>query len=78
MVGLDTTSQMKTNEDICAENIKKIVLEQLFIFLSVLMFRRSPESSHCDPRQILNEEFWPLHRISVSMQLIPVVKHLNM
>ena len=29
--------------------MKKIDSEQLFIFLSVLMFGRCPESSHCDP-----------------------------
>ena len=60
MVGLDITSKI-TSEDICAESMKKIVPEQLFIFLSVLMFGRYPESSHCDP--VLNEEFWLLHMI---------------
>ena len=48
VVGLDITSRI-TSEDICAENMKKIVPEQLFIFLSVLMFGRCPESSYCDP-----------------------------
>ena len=33
----------------CAENMKKIVSEQLFLFLSVLIFGRCPESSHCYP-----------------------------
>ena len=47
VVGLDITSRI-TSEDICAKNMKKIVPEQLFIFLSVLMFGRSPGSSHCD------------------------------
>ena len=37
VVGLDITSRI-TSEDICAENMKKIVPEQLYIFLSVLMF----------------------------------------
>ena len=48
VAGLDVTSKI-TSEDICAEYMKKIVPGQLFIFLSVLMFRRCPESSQCDP-----------------------------
>ena len=48
VLGLDITSKI-TSEDICAQNMKMIVPEQLFIFLSVLMFGRCPESFHCDP-----------------------------
>ena len=46
--GLDIKSKI-TSEDICIENMKKIVPETLFTFLSVLMFGRNPELSHCDP-----------------------------
>ena len=46
--GSDMKSKI-TSEDICIENMKKIVPETLFTFLSVLMFGRNPELSHCDP-----------------------------